>query len=156
MSRTGKPLKRRLSLSIVTILLAVGLAGCPKDPYRAALAGSDDVASAVHSAITITTSYYGTGKLNDAEKATIAGYLNSVTDANMKFRHGVEAAHTSGATGNAAYLNLAQDFINAVPTDPTAFRYFSADSQQKFATVLGAVKTAINGISLALQRAKTS
>jgi hypothetical protein len=144
---------RRIALAF-SVILAIAFAGCPKDPYRAALAGSDDVASAVHSAIKVTTDYYGTGKLNDAEKAIIAGYLNSVTDANMKFRHGAEEAHTTGVTGNAAYLALAQDFVNAVPADPTAFRYFSADSQKKFAVVLGAVKTAISGITLAIQQAK--
>lgn len=146
---------RKIGAIFAVMVLAVAMAGCPKDPYRAALAGSDDVASAVKSAITITTSYYGTGKLNDAEKKTVADYLNNVTDANMTFRHGIVAAHTSGTTGNAAYLALAQQFVNAVPTDPTAFHYYSADSQQKFATVLGAVKTAINGISLAIQQAKT-
>lgn len=152
-------MKRTRKIGILFAVMAMAVAsmgfGCPKDPYRASLAGSDDVASAVHAAINITTAYYSTNKLNDAEKAQIATYLNNVTDANMKFRHGVVTAHASGVTGPAAYLALAQDFINAVPTDPTAFRYQSAEAQQEFSTVLGAVKTALNGISLAVQQAKS-
>lgn len=152
-------MKRARTAVMVFVVMAIAVAslgiGCPKDPYRAALQGSDDVASAVHAAIDITAAYYSTNKLTDAEKAMVASYLNNVTDSNMKFRHGVVTAHDSGVTGNAAYLALAQDFVNAVPTDPTAFRYQSAAAQQEFSVVLGAVKAALNGISLAVQQAKS-
>jgi hypothetical protein len=144
----------RAALAFLVTMMAVGVAGCPKDPYRASLSGSAKVADAVAEAVKVSTQYYGTGKINDQEKATIAGYLDKVTDANMKFRHGAEDLHQAGVTGKTEYLGLAQAFINAVPTDPLAFQYKSADSQKKFAEVLGTVKTALNLIQLTLQQAK--
>lgn len=141
-------------LLLTLCLLVLQSSGCPKDPYTASLKASDDVSNAVHSAIKVATQYYSTGKLTDSEKAAVAGYLNTVTDANMTFRHNVVAAHTAGAVGNTQYLQIAQAFVNAVPTDPLAFQYKSADAQKEFTTVLGAIKTLLNGISLTISNAK--
>lgn len=148
--------RRRLArVSFIAVLLVVCLGiGCPKDPYRASLSGSAKVSDAVAEAVKVTTQYYGLGKLTDSEKATIAGYLNGVTDGNMKFRHGAEDLHNRGVIGKAEYIGLAQAFINSVPTDPLTFQYKSTDSQQKFATVLGAVKTALNLIQTTIDQAK--
>lgn len=129
------------------------LSGC-KDPYRTALSSSAKVSDTVHEAIDATTQYYGSGKLTDTEKQNIANYLTTVTNANMKFRHSIVELHNSGVVGKAEYLGLAQAFIDSVPTDPLAFSYKSKDAQQKFTEVLGAVKTALNSISLAIQNAK--
>jgi hypothetical protein len=148
-------LRRRQVIQVLLLLpLLLLSSGCPKDPYTAAIKASDDVANAVHAAITVATDYYGTGKLSDGEKAQVANYLNLVTDSNMKFRHDVVAAHTQGATVPAIYLQFAQAFVNSVPTDPLAFQYKSVDAQDKFKSVLGAVKTAINAISLMISGAK--
>jgi len=143
-------------LAILSVVLALALSGCPKDPYRAAIQGSDDVSQAVSAAIPFLAQYYSAGKLNDAEKAQAAGYLQSVTQANQTFRHAVVAAHTSGVKGNAAYVALAQAFVNSVPTDPRAFNYKSADAQTQFNTVLGAVKAALDAIVVLIQNGKAA
>lgn len=149
-----RKLSRQLLALLPLVLLSSGFGGCPKDPYRASISGSAKVADAVHTAVEVTTEYYATGKVNDGEKAVIAGYLNTVTDANMKFRHGAVDLHNAGVVGSAQYIALAQAFVAAVPTDPLAFQYKSPDAQAKFATVLGAVKTALNLIASTVQNAK--
>lgn len=138
----------------VLVVLALVVSGCPKDPYRASLSGSAKVADAIHEATTAAKDYYGQGKLTDGEKKAIGEYLDAVNTANEKFKKSVDATHAAGTVGAQAYLDAAQAFVDAVPTDPLAFHYKSADSQAKFNTVLGAVKTALNGISLAIQSAK--
>lgn len=145
---------RRLLRVVVLLPLVLLNSGCPKDPYRASLSGSAKIADAVHEVVQAEIEYYGMGKLTDEEKAITAGYLNAVTDANMKFRHGATDLHNRGVVGKQAYLDLAQVFVNSVPTDPLAFGYKNPDTQKKFNTVLGAVKTAINLISLTVQNAK--
>lgn len=138
-------------LAIIAILLTAS--GC-SDPYRASLSGSAKVSDAVHEAIGVTSNYYSQGKLTDSEKSVIASYLDNVTDANMNYRHAVVALHNAGVTGPEAYIQQAQAFVNAVPTDPLAFHYKSQDSQQKFNTVLGEVKSSISLIALTVQNAK--
>jgi hypothetical protein len=145
---------KRLRAVALALGLAVALSGCPKDPYRAAIQGSDDVAQAVSAAIPFIAQYYSAGKLNDQEKAQAAGYLQSVTQANQTFRHAVVAAHTSGVKGNASYVALAQAFVNSVPTDPRAFNYKSTDAQKQFNTVLGAVKAALDAVVVVIQSGK--
>jgi len=139
---------------LVVLPLVLLLVGCPSDPYRASLSGSAKVADAVHEAVTAEIDYYGMGKVTDEEKAVVAGYLNAVTDANMRFRHGATDLHNQGVVGKAAYLALAQVFVDSVPTDPLAFGYKNPDTQKKFNTVLGAVKAAINLVSLTVSNAK--
>jgi hypothetical protein len=139
-----------LSLILVVLLLS----GCPKDPYVTAIKASADVSAAVSAALPVVASYYTAGKINDAQKARVAAFLGNVTDANMKFRQGAVSLHNAGATGTAAYVALAQDFVNSLPTDPTAFFYYSKDSQDQFNAVLLAVKTAINGVLLLVESAK--
>lgn len=145
---------RRVTAVLVLLPLVLSLSGCPKDPYRACLSGSAKVADAVHEVVTAEIQYYGMGKLSDEEKQVTANYLNTVTDANMKFRHGAEDLHNRGVVGKAEYLALAQTFVNSVPTDPLAFGYKNPDAQKKFNTVLGTVKTALNLISVTVQSAK--
>jgi hypothetical protein len=112
------------------------------------------VSAAVSVALPVVASYYTAGKINDIQKAKVAAFLSNVADANMKFRQGAVSLHNSGATGTAAYVSLAQDFVNSLPTDPTAFFYYSKDSQDQFNTVLLAVKTAVNGVLLLVESAK--
>lgn len=141
--------------NLLSLLAAVLLfSGCPKDPYRAALSASDDVANAVASTIKVSSDYYGAGKLNDNQKKEIADILTQVTNSNLKFRHGADALRAQGVVGKAAYLALATEFVNSVPIDPTAYHYFSKDSQVLFYEVLNSVKIALNGITLAIQQAK--
>lgn len=151
-------MKRKNRASLLGLVLVLALAsmgvGCPKDPYRASLSGSAKVADAVHEAVTAEIEYYGMGKLTDEEKLFVAGYLTAITNSNMKFRHDATDLHNRDVVGKAAYLDLAQVFVNAVPTDPLAFGYKNPDAQKKFNTVLGAVKTAINLVSLTVQNAK--
>ena len=139
-------LRQRKFLSVfLTCALAVSLAGCPKDPYRAAIQGSDDVSQAVHSAIKITASYYAAGTFNDAQKAAAATYFTIVTDCNMTFRKAATGVHNAGQTGVGAFLPIADSFVACAKTSV---------SDPKVSNVLKAVDTAINGISLAVQSAK--
>jgi hypothetical protein len=139
-----------LSLMLVVMLLG----GCPKDPYTTAIKASADVSAAVSAALPVVASYYTAGKINDDQKARVATFLGNVVDANMKFRQGAVALHNGGATGTVAYVALAQDFVNSVPTDPTAFFYYSKDSQDQFNVVLLAVKTAVNAVVVLIESAK--
>lgn len=135
---------------ILSVLVAVVLlnSGCPKDPYRAAIAGSSDVSQAVSSAIKITASYYSAGTFNDAQKATAARYFTIVTDCNMTFRKSVTDVHNSGQTGAAAFLPIAEGFVSCVKNSAPVV------NDPKVSNVLKAVDTAINGISLAISNAK--
>jgi hypothetical protein len=139
---------------VVALALWLSAFGCPKDPYRASIKASDDVSQAVSKAIPFIGEYYTAGKLTDEEKANAAGYLTLVTTGNQTFRKNVNAAHAAGATGPAAYVAIAQAFVNSVPTDPLAFRYKSVDAQNKFKEVLGAVKSILDGIVLVIQNSK--
>jgi len=138
----------RKLLALCLGVSAVFLSGCPKDPYRAAIAGSDDVSQAVHSAIAITASYYSNGTFNDAQKATAAKYYTIVTDCNMTFRKSVTGVHNSGQTGAAAFLPIADGFVVCVRNSAPVV------ADPKVANVLKAVDTAIEGISLAVASAK--
>jgi hypothetical protein len=141
---------RRFALIAALLLVA----GCSHDPYTASIAASKTVSDSVSQAIPILEQYYSGGKLTDAEKANIANYLGAVTDANMKFRAAAVQLHNQGVTGPSAYVQLAAAFVNAVPTDPTAFAYHSADSQKEFNIVLGTVKAAVDGIAIIISNAK--
>src|SRR5690348_394689 len=112
------------------------LSACNGDAYHQALSASAKVSDTVHEAIQATSTYYAQGKLTDDEKAVIANYLQNVTVTNMTFRKNITDLHNSGITGISAYIQAAQAFVDAVPTDPLAFHYKSADSQAKFNTVL--------------------
>lgn len=141
--------KRRNAVTIVSLALIAMLAhGCTKDPYRAAIQGSADVSQAVSSAIKITTVYYSNGTINDSAKSTVASYLNLVTDCNMAFRKSVVSIHSSGATGKAAYLPVADVFVFCAASAPPLVNDATIQNYLK------AVKTAIDGIALAVQSAK--
>lgn len=128
--------------------LVLLVAGCPRDAYRAAIQGSDDVSQAVHSAIKITGEYYSSGTFNDAQKATAAKYFTIVTDCNMSFRKAVMGAHNSGQTGAQAFLPIADSFVVCVKNAaPVA-------TDQKLSDVLKLIDVSINGISLAISSAK--
>jgi hypothetical protein len=140
---------RRLRLQTLILLpLLLLLSGCPKDPYRAAMQGSSDVSQAVSSAIKITASYYSAGTFNDSQKATAAKYFTVVTDCNMTFRKAATDAHNAGLTLPAAFLPIADGFVNCVRTSAPL------SNDVKVTNVLKAVDTAINGISAAIASAK--
>lgn len=142
--------QRRLRLLAIPllVLLALQLSGCPKDPYVASLKGSADVSQAVSSAIKITASYYSTGKLNDQKKKDIANVLNIVTDCNMTFRKSVVDTHNAGLVGISSYLPIADSFVHCAQMSPQVMNDPNASS------ILKAVDTAINGVSLAVASAK--
>jgi len=150
-------MKTALKINFISFLfLSVAcLSGCPHDPYRASLLGSDDVSASVHAAIGITSSYYGDGLVDDNEKKVVATYLNTVTDANMDFRKCAVGAHTAGSLGQTPFLGCATAFVQqASATDPASFGFKNAKAQTTLKTYLQAITTAIKGISLAIQSAK--
>lgn len=140
-------MKRRMFLAVL-LAGAIFTAGCPKDPYRAAVQGSSDVSQAVSSAIKITASYYSAGTFSDAQKAEAAKYFTIVTDCNLSFRKAATDVHNTGQTGAAAFLPIADSFVACVKNSAPV----SADA--KVANVLKAVDTAISGVSLAVSSAK--
>ena len=142
--------KRAIKASFAVLLLCavVVAAGCPKDPYRAAIQGSADVSNAVSSAVKLTASYYSTGKLSDQKKASVAGVLNTITDCNMTFRKSVVDTHNSGAVGAAAYLPIADSFVRCAQMSPQVLADPTASN------ILKAVDTAIQGVSVAIASAK--
>lgn len=139
---------KKCSLVLAVLICAVAMAGCPKDPYRAAIQGSADVSQAVSSAVKITASYYSAGTINDAKKAQVASYLNLVTDCNLTFRKGITNVHNAGQTGVSAFLPVADGFVQCVAVQA------SVASDPKLSNILKAVDTAINGVSLAVASAK--
>lgn len=141
-------LHRKYSLVIAVLVCAVALAGCPKDPYRAAIQGSADVSQAVSSAVKITASYYSAGTINDSKKAAVAGYLNLVTDCNFTFRKGITDVHNAGQTGISAFLPVADGFVRCVAAQT------SVTNDPQLSNILKAVDTAVNGVSLAVASAK--
>lgn len=135
-----------LILAIAVACMMTQAIGCPKDPYRAALQGSDGVSNGVHEAIVTIGNLYSQGVASDSYKVAAARYLDGITDCNMIFRKTVVQTHNAGQTGAAAFLPIANAFVTCTekqvpPSGP-------ADN------VLKVVETAINGISLAIQNAK--
>ena len=133
------------SLFVVVALL---LAGCTSDPYRAAIKGSSDVSQAVSSAIKITASYYSAGTFNDAQKATAAAVFTVVTDCNMTFRKAVVGVHNAGQTSVAAFLPIADAFVVCTQRAP------QVQNDVKLKAALQAVDSAIQGVRLAISSAK--
>jgi hypothetical protein len=136
-----------------TLLLSVACfatlgVGCPKDPYRASLQGSDDVSSAVHSAVKISATYYQAGTISDSQKATVANFLVTVTNCNMKFRGAAVTAHNAGQVGVSAFLPIADSFVQCAEADRSVM------SDLKIYNILKAVDAGINGVSLAVASAK--
>lgn len=139
---------RRTTIIAFVLSATLFLGGCPKDPYRAAIQGSDDVANGVSSGIKITAKYYSVGTFNDSQKALAAKYLTVVTDCNITFRKSVTDVHNSGQIGIAAFLPIADGFVTCVGNSAS----LSADP--KVQDALKMVDSAIRGISLAISSAK--
>jgi hypothetical protein len=139
---------KRQRIVALALVLALALVGCTSDPYRASIQGSNDVANGVAAAIKITASYYTSGTIDDARKAQVAGFLNTVTDCNTKFRASVVAVHTAGQTGVAAFLPIADSFVTCAEAQRQVM------SDPKIYNILKAVDVAINGVSLAVASAK--
>jgi hypothetical protein len=145
----------RASKVVLLVLLVLSASGCPKEPYRAALSGSDSVAASVHAAIDITSQYYSSNLVNDQEKKVVGEALQVVTESNMTFRSCATAYHNSGALGKSPYLACASSFVlKTASFDPTTFGFKNAKAQADLSNYLKAVKTAIDGVSLAVQSAK--
>jgi hypothetical protein len=145
----------KAGLVLSVCLLVLFASGCPKTPYRAALAGSDDVAASVHAAIDITAQYYTSSLVNDQEKQTVGAGLQAVTEGNLAFRDCVVNAHNAGQLNKAPYLACASAFVTRVSSfNPASFGFKSAKAQTDLGNYLKAVKTAIDGVSLAVQSAK--
>jgi hypothetical protein len=136
-----------LFLPLAVLSLALFVAGCPvKDPYRAAIKGSDDVSTGVHEAVVTISKLYSQGVADDAYKVAAAHYLDEITNCNMTFRKSVVTTHASGQAGAQAFLPIADSFVSCArqalpPTGPAQ-------------GALKAVDSAINGISLAISSAK--
>jgi hypothetical protein len=139
--------RSRILLALPLLLILSGV-GCPKDPYRASLQGSDDVSNGVKSAIKISASYYTSHAINDTQKAAVAGFLTTVTQCNMTFRASVIAEHNAKQVGIAAFLPIADSFVTCAEAQKSIM------SDSKIYNILKAVDTAINGVSLAVASAK--
>lgn len=139
---------KKLAILLLASPLLLAMAGCPKDPYRAAIQGSADVSQAVSSGIKVTASYYASGAFNDGQKATAAKYFTIVTDCNMTFRKAVTDVHNAGQTGVQAFLPIADSFVTCVKTSAPV------TNDQKVLNVLNATDTAIKGIEVAISSAK--
>jgi len=133
---------------LLLLPLLLLLSGCPKDPYRAAIQGSDDVANGVSSGIKITAKYYSVGTFSDSQKVFAATYLTVVTDCNITFRKNVTDVHNSGQVGIAAFLPIADGFVNCVNNSAPLSR------DPKVQDALKMVDSAIRSISLAISSAK--
>lgn len=140
-------LHRRLA-SLLLLPLLLLLSGCPKDPYRASIQGSDDVANGVSTGIKITAKYYSQGTFSDSQKAFAAKYLTVVTDCNISFRKSVTDVHNAGQVGIAAFLPIADGFINCVNNSAPL------STEPKVQDALKIVDSAIRSISLAISNAK--
>jgi len=152
MNKLSLPLKAVIVTMIV--LIALAFAGCPKDPYRASIQGSYDVAESVHSATVIATSYYANGLVNDQERDTLANVLKVVTNANMVFRKCAVDAHTLNSKG-LAFVACADVFTSQVSTlNLASIGFKDPKAQAAISKYILAVKAAIDGIGLAIQSAK--
>lgn len=134
-----------LVLTLLLVSSSLFITGCPKDPYTAALKGSDDVAAGVHQSIVTIGKLYSQGVADDAYKAAAGHYLGIVTDCNMSFRKSVVDVHNAGQVGVAAFLPIADSFVSCTqkalpPGGPSS--------------ALKAVDSAINGVKLAIASAK--
>lgn len=134
--------------AIIIVIASFSITGCPKDPYRASIQGSDDVANGVSTGIKVTAKYYSQGTFSDSQKAFAARYLTVVTDCNITFRKSVTDVHNSGQVGIAAFLPIADGFVNCVNNSaPLA-------TEPKVQDALKIVDSAIRSISLAISNAK--
>lgn len=139
---------KHLLLPLVVAAVVFTTAGCPKDPYMAAIKGSDDVAEGVHQSVATIGKLYSEGApgVDDAYKVSAGHYLDVITDCNMGFRKSVVTAHNSGLVAKQAFLPIADSFVTCTQKAlPPGGATQSA---------LKAVDSAIKGISLAISNAK--
>jgi len=138
---------------IIPLLIAcIFLAGCPKDPYRAAIQGSDTVAQSVKSAIDIAVDVHAAGLISDNEFGStlhIVDYFNTV---NAEFLSAVKQIHASGETGPAKYLETAAIMVDKAQRLSSGG--FPGISNDKVRTALLTIKTAIDGVALSIQKAR--
>jgi hypothetical protein len=144
---------------LLFILLAAGfLAGCPKDPYTAAMQASLSVSDSVAQAIPIVQQLQTSNVLTPDETRSVYGYLQSVTVGNGVFRHTAQSLHASGQTKAAAYIAAADTFVKGVNSTQAlaAIHITNPQSQAKVMLYLQAIDTVLNGIDTIIQNNTTT
>jgi hypothetical protein len=148
----------RVVIPAFLILAVLLTAGCPKDPYTAAMAASLDVSNGVNDGLKVIAQLRQDGLITQAELADYAGYLGSVTTLNGTFRTSVKQVHAGGATTKAAYVAAADTFVTNAnnPAILAALHIANPQAQAKVQTFMTAIKTALDGIQTAINAAKGS
>lgn len=150
-------MKRNKATAIgLVFVLAMLMVGCPKDPYTASMAGSDDIANGVADGITIIADLQKAGLMSPTEVSQYAGYLGSLTTLNQTYRASVRQIHSSGVTGKGSYLSAAQTFVTNAnnPQLLAALHVSNPSAQAKVQTFMVAISTALTGIQTAITAAK--
>lgn len=148
---------RRRLLVVPLLALVLVISGCPKDPYTASMAGSDDVANVVGDAIMVIGQLQTDKLVSPNEVQALATRLNTVVTLNQQFRADVRQIHnTTPSAGKSAYINAAQVFVTNVNNTQFLQTVGVRDpvAQAKVQTVLLAIQTALNGIQTAINNAK--
>lgn len=150
----------RKKISAVTLSCVLALAfvaaGCA-DAYTESMRSSAKISDSVTEGAGLVGNLYAQGLISKPEKDALASWMIDLTKANQNWRGAIYTIHTQSATaGKVQYLAAASTFIAAVgdPSTSELLHVKNANAQaqlQKWA--LGA-KTLLDGISLAIQKAK--
>lgn len=146
--------KRSFALFLAIAFILSFASGCD-DAYRAAAKGSDDVANGVKAAVAGIGDLYTQGIITQDEKNGAARILLTLTDGNTEFRNNVKTIHARGGL-KADYVAAASGFVQSGKNllDNGDLRVKNPDAQKKLDVWLTAIKTGLDGIGLAIQKAK--
>lgn len=146
-------MKHRKAVLAVPLIIAVLLAvGC--DGYKDSMNGSAKVATAVEQGIAAVRDLHTNGKITQAERNEWLLYFADVTTVNTDFRTRVRAIKAQGATGNLAYLDVANAALASLTSveGKHVLKVGSSASQAKLDLTMHLIHSVMNTLALALQK----
>lgn len=156
-----RPDRRFRQLGLVAILISVAITaqGCQDDTYTACAKATKDISDTVKTGIDVVQTLYTSTSdihIDKAERDGALGVLSNLTDLNIEFRSQVKTLHANPTAIKADYLRMASSFVSSAQglLASGALHVKNEKAQTRLNTVFETIKTALNGVTLAIQNAK--
>lgn len=145
--------RKRMVLAAPLLLLALLAAGC-RDAYTESMSGSAKVSTAVEQGIAVVRDLHTNGTITQTERNQWLLYFQDVTTVNTDFRTRVRAIKAQGATGNLAYLDVANAALASLTSveGKHVLKVGSSASQAKLDLTMHLIHSVMNTLALALQK----
>lgn len=141
---------RRLVVTAVLLLAALGVNGC-KDPYGASAKVGADVAASVTSGLSTVQQLQAQGVITSQEALNVAGYLEFVNKADEAFLSCVKVAHAAG-NKPGTYTSCAQGFNTTLnnPQQLALIHVSNPTASQTVTTIVNGITTGVTALETAL------